>query len=601
MNDKIRIVVLDSGLDPNCKLAKEMNFSGGIGFYETEDGTITIKNNEIDDIGHGTGVASIIYKMEKDVELIPVKIIYDGFAATTSILIESLKYINENIECDIINISAGVVCCDDINGLYDCCKTLKEKGVILVSAYDNDGVVSYPASFDCVIGIDGTRKKWGIHNFKKISGENADYLGVIIEKRLPWVNSTFETVSGNSFLAPEFSAKVANLLKNKRFNFEEMCDELDKMAFETTRTYHYGEQSIGFEIKKAIIFPFNKEMHSLARYQDLLDFEVKGYYDVKYSGNIGHSILELQNINNDILVQNIEALDWSSDFDTVILGHTTILSEAIGKDLETYIVKKCIEHKKNLYSCKDLRNREDILNSDIHYNCPYIDPIPESEFSKMHVIGCPVVGVVGTGGAQGKYTLQLGLRRELKKRGYHVGQLGTEPTAMLFGMDAVYPMGHESSVYVKGFKAVYALNQLMGNIEKKNPDLIIFGSQSHTVPFQVGGPKEYPVVQHELLLGCQADGYILCINNDAPIDYIKRTISYLEGVYESEVIALVVSPLSIVARWSTIQSAHGTISKEEMDQIINNLKDNFSIPILPMSDFSFYEKIADVVTDYFEQ
>jgi len=292
-------------------------------------------------------------------------------------------------------------------------------------------------------------------------------------------------------------------------------------------------------------------------------------------------------------------LDWNDDFDTVILGHTSLLSEAIGMDLETYIINKCIENNKNIYSCRDIRDRDDIKSSKINYNCPSVDSIPESEFRKMHVIGRPIIGVVGTGGNQGKFTIQLGLRKELIRRGYNVGQIGTEPTALLFGMDAVYPMGHESAVYVKGFKAVMAINQMLGLIEKKDPDIIIFGSQSNTVPYHVGGPQDYPVVQHELLLGCQADAYILCINDDAPIDYIQRNISYLEGIFDSRVVALVVSPLSIKTRWSTINSSLRYISDDEMSNIIKDLKKNFSIPVLSMNDKFFYENITDLVINYF--
>ena len=55
-----------------------------------------------------------------------------------------------------------------------------------------------------------------------------------------------------------------------------------------------------FEIKKAIVFPFNKEMHSLARFSDLLNFEILDFYDTKFSGNMGKGIRELQEIDSEI-------------------------------------------------------------------------------------------------------------------------------------------------------------------------------------------------------------------------------------------------------------------------------------------------------------
>lgn len=42
-----------------------------------------------------------------------------------------------------------------------------------------------------------------------------------------------------------------------------------------------------FKIKKAALFPFNKEMHSILRFEDKLDFEITDVYDTKYSLRVG--------------------------------------------------------------------------------------------------------------------------------------------------------------------------------------------------------------------------------------------------------------------------------------------------------------------------
>lgn len=64
-NNKVRIVILDTGLDPSSSVAHHINFKGGLEFY-LEDEEIVVKDNSIDDIGHGTAVASIIYKIVPD-------------------------------------------------------------------------------------------------------------------------------------------------------------------------------------------------------------------------------------------------------------------------------------------------------------------------------------------------------------------------------------------------------------------------------------------------------------------------------------------------------------------------------------------------------
>ena len=111
--EKIKIIILDTGLDPLSPVARNMNFKGGLEFYLDNEGIITL-NDSVDDIGHGTAVASIIYKIVPECEIVPIKIVRNGIVNGTSVLIASLKYIYENITCDLINISAGVVCCENI-------------------------------------------------------------------------------------------------------------------------------------------------------------------------------------------------------------------------------------------------------------------------------------------------------------------------------------------------------------------------------------------------------------------------------------------------------------------------------------------------------
>ena len=81
--------------------------------------------------------------------------------------------------------------------------------------------------------------------------------------------------------------------------------------------------SFELKIKRAAIFPFNKEMHSLIRYHHLLSFELVDVYDVKYSFTVGASTSFLMNdmsVKN-YIIKNISEVDWDS-FDTLIVGHT---------------------------------------------------------------------------------------------------------------------------------------------------------------------------------------------------------------------------------------------------------------------------------------
>ena len=58
--------------------------------------------------------------------------------------------------------------CNNIARLYEVCRKLDEAGFILISAFDNDGAFSYPAVFDCVIGVISGDKCKSIKNMRYI-------------------------------------------------------------------------------------------------------------------------------------------------------------------------------------------------------------------------------------------------------------------------------------------------------------------------------------------------------------------------------------------------------------------------------------------------
>ena len=107
-----------------------------------------------------------------------------------------------------------------------------------------------------------------------------------------------------------------------------------------------------FVIKRAILFPFNKEIRSMVRFSDDLPFEIVDVYDVKHSLNIGYTTNEIlqENTVPEFKIKNINDIAWNS-FDTLIIGCVKELlsaynSNSILKDL----IKSAIEQNKNIYS-----------------------------------------------------------------------------------------------------------------------------------------------------------------------------------------------------------------------------------------------------------
>lgn len=594
----IKVVVLDTGNNNT----NDRGFRGGITLRENSNSDVEILEGAEDSLGHGTGVTYIIGRELPDAEIYTIKVIEHEYASNSTILIAALWHIYNNIECNIINISIGVTCCDNIKEMEEICKLLVKKGIIIVAAFDNGGAISYPAAFDSVIGVDADQ---GIDNkyiYRTFKNSVLNYSGFGREQRVSWINKHTQIVSGASFTAPYFTAYIAKIIEdyNGNINVDEIIKRLDEGAYEQIILQKENVQKIGFKIQNAVAFPYNKEIHALSNFQELSIIDKISFYDTSYSGNVGLKVSGIDGSENKeaYLIKDISKIDWKENFDTVILGHTQELSKVLKKDIAKEIILRCIEYKKNIYSLSDISTYLN-GNEDINIIFPKIDNYQGIYLNKMHVIGKPILGVVGTSSRQGKYTLQLKLRKRLKERGYKVGQLGTEPTGLLFGFDAVYPMGYESTVNVKGIDAVRMVNRLMGEIEKSQPDIILFGSQSQTIPKQIGGEQEYPIGQHELILGAQADAYILCINVDDEIDYIKRTISYLEVILFSKVIALVISPMETSARWSVLSHRKQEIEKSKLKKVRDKIRNELNIKTYILNENVEIDKLVNNIEDFF--
>ena len=145
----MNIAIIDSGTKDYENITK------GYNFRVKGDNEIIIENNFHDTYGHGTAVYSIIKKNNEECNYYIFKVIDQNDTIDEKIICTALEYIFNNLDIDIINMSLGTVSLSD-DRMYNICKRLYDKGVILVSAFDNEGAISYPAAFDCVIGVDGS-------------------------------------------------------------------------------------------------------------------------------------------------------------------------------------------------------------------------------------------------------------------------------------------------------------------------------------------------------------------------------------------------------------------------------------------------------------
>lgn len=595
----ITIIILDSGINMNHPCFNGESFS-----CFAIDSFGAISNNGCDDeIGHGTAVSFIVRKHLPSANIICFKIFSEN-SYDTSNLILSLKYIYENISCDIINISLGITCCDNLDELKNICEMLNKRGTTIVSAFDNSGILSYPAAFNNVIGVDISNSVNKLFEYEYVENSKVNIRGYNKEQNLPWLNNDYSVVSGASFAAPYITVQIGKFLESGIYGFNNLLQNLKKSAIDTYECEVVTCQNL-IDINKAIVFPFNKEMHSLARFTSILHVNIVDFFDVKYIGNIGKNISNILGdiYGNDYVIKNYLTINWTDDFDSVILGHTIDLSRIININFEKYFVDKCIEFKKSIYSFSALTKDsiKKLNDNNISWFYPGVtsENVPQNTFGKLRKISNPVIAVVGTAQRQGKFTLQLKLKMLFEQSGYSIGMLGTEPSSLLFGADGVYPIGFDSTVNVNGYEAIIYVNSLMGKIEDKNPDLIIVGSQSQTVPVTDGWVGFYPIKQHEFLLGCAPDCYILCVNVSDELSYIKRTINYLESIFPSKVICLALFPFDTANKWSVIGTAKTMVEDEILSNKMSELKKQLKKKVYNLGDEKSIYKMANECIKYF--
>jgi uncharacterized NAD-dependent epimerase/dehydratase family protein len=469
-------------------------------------------------------------------------------------LVYALQYCVDVLRPDIVHMSNGISYCEYLPLFKQVCSKAYQNGIIVVAAHDNFGTLSYPASLKGVIGVDVSDELKKGYVFL----ERDDVNIVVPNKthRVPWLNNGFFTSNGTSFNACTVTSMVASILATGDHTYEQVMAELKKNSSQSisypVKESHCLGSTLGFSLpQKAVLFPFNKEMHSLIRFQSMLPFEIAGMYDVRYLRQVGkypEDIIGIERFKKSMPIVSYEHIDWEASFDTFVMGHTSVLERSIGVNYARETAENCLRYGKNLVSLSyfpeweryDTLFKENGLS--LYMPRVTVDDVPSLYEGKLRCIGVPIIGIFGTSSRQGKFSLQLNLREYFMQAGWKVGQLGTEPTSLLFGFDEVYPIGYESTVEISGYESIAAVNNMIGRIEDKNPDIIIVGGQSQTIPQQTGNLRLYVLEQHEFLMATEPDAVVLCVNLFDDNEYIERTIAYIEAIANACVIALVLFP-----------------------------------------------------------
>lgn len=598
----VKTVIIDSGLKSSHTLVKNKKIDG----YCIKNGTVY--HGDFDDnIGHGTAVYSLINNMTPESEFIIFKIFDSDYDCPQDVLQEALEYIYRNIKCDVINISSGTSILES-NHLYNICNKLAQNGTIILSAFANSGSISFPAAFDCVIGVDSSISCKTVNDFEYIYDSIINIRAKAGMHRVAWINPEYAFVEGTSFSVAYATAITIKLIESGCRGYNEILNEFKNNAISIYKPMNAdkADKFSMFKIDNAIVFPYSKEVDSLIRFSDLLDFKINSIYDYRLSGKIGMNISKRSQFSglkiDDYMINDIDDIDWNNDFDTVILGYTNIIANIVKHDYKEYIFRMCIKYKKNLYmfdhETQYNRYVEQMVNCGLHVFYPKVskDLIPQNRFGKMYINSKPVVGIFGTSSHQGKYTLQLELFRSLSLD-YKISLIGTEPTAPLFGMNECFPMGYRSTVETLSYDSIFILNDMIHKLSANDTDLIIVCSQYSSIPFDTSNINMFTNNQYDFLMGTQPEAIVLTINPFDELSYVKRTIMFLESSVDAKVVAIVIYPVNYINDWTGFYGKKQALSDEEFINIKNIYEKELDIPVLSLNqDINI---LKGIIIDFF--
>lgn len=566
---KVRIAVVDSGVRMDHPAVR--GHSPQVIYYSG------LKEGE-GACGHGTAIYNIIRQTEDFADIINFQITNKDEEISDKVLLSCLAVIRDEYDVDIINLSLGLSLSDEIVEMRQICDGLRSKGVIIISAFDNVGSISYPAAFNNVIGVTSMDLCRKIDDFIVFEDDVINIGANGNVQRLAWDSPDYIFFGGNSFACAHVTVQAARFMAEGAVAFSEIMDKFKAAALQVySNDVSRSKNKQFFQIKKAAIFPFNKEMHSIIRFCDLLPFEISGVYDIRESSRIGSTTNHIMKAEvKSFLIKNIEGIDWAS-FDTIIIGNIPSKGVQLLARARDKIIEQAIKAGINIFSFDDIR-------SQYHYErlyCPAVDraDVPAERLGKLYRIAKPVIGIYGTSSCQGKFTLQLELRKKFLQNGYAVGQIGSEPSAQLFGMNDAYPMGYNSSVYIDGHDAIAYLNERINILCQNGCDIVITGSQASVLPIDVGNKSMFPMRQYSFLMGTQPDCFVLCVNPYDDFGYVRRTITFLESSVDGKVIALCVYPMQYKKGWTGMYNQKEPLQMQEFELLKASLYREFSIPV----------------------
>ncbi|BAK17756.1 subtilisin-like serine protease [Solibacillus silvestris StLB046] len=202
-----KVAIIDTGISE--ELLRKKNISPGKNF-------INETKPPIDDNGHGTALASIIYDISGPypIEIIPLKSANSKGLLDVSTIIKAIDYAIE-LDVDIINLSFGAKSPHDLE--RRALQKAVDSGITVISSVGNSGIEEYyyPAAYDNVLAI-GSINQNHVRSSFSTTNDILDFVSPgekLLVQDYTMLGST-KIVNGTSFSSAYFTGQLAILHTN---------------------------------------------------------------------------------------------------------------------------------------------------------------------------------------------------------------------------------------------------------------------------------------------------------------------------------------------------------------------------------------------------
>lgn len=161
----------------------------------------------------------------------------------------------------------------------------------------------------------------------------------------------------------------------------------------------------------------------------------------------------------------------------------------------------------------------------------------------------------------------------------------------------VVTMGYHSTVETVSYDSIFILNDMIHQLSTKDVDLILVCSQYASIPFDTSNISMFTNCQYDFLMGTQLEAIVLTINPFDDINYIKRTIMFLESAVDAKVVAIVIYPVNFTNDWTGFYGKKHILTIDEYIELKNKYERSFNIPVLSLNDN--IDVLKEIILDYF--